>query len=73
MVTLSRGARMPLIGYGTWPMRGDEAASATHAALTAGYRHIDTKSATPSRIAQNLDVFSFELPEEDMTTLDALS
>lgn len=41
-VTLSGGARMPLLGFGTWQIKGDEAVAATSAALEAGYRHLDT-------------------------------
>ncbi len=33
---------MPLLGYGTWRLSGDQATSATGAALQAGYRHLDT-------------------------------
>jgi diketogulonate reductase-like aldo/keto reductase len=33
---------MPLLGFGTWQMRGQEAYSAVRDALEAGYRHIDT-------------------------------
>lgn len=33
---------MPLLGFGTWRLSGDEAVSATTAALDAGYRHLDT-------------------------------
>jgi diketogulonate reductase-like aldo/keto reductase len=33
---------MPLLGFGTWRLSGDEAVSATRAALDAGYRHLDT-------------------------------
>lgn len=33
---------MPLLGFGTWQLRGHEAEQATGHALTAGYRHIDT-------------------------------
>jgi 2,5-diketo-D-gluconate reductase A len=39
---LSDGGRMPLLGFGTWQLRGDEAKQATQWALSAGYRHIDT-------------------------------
>lgn len=38
----AHGAKIPAIGFGTWPMRGDECRRAVSAALEAGYRHIDT-------------------------------
>ena len=41
-VTFDSGGRMPLLGFGTWQIRGREATSATEAALDAGYRHVDT-------------------------------
>ena len=41
-VTLREGARMPLLGFGTWQIKGDDAVRATTAALEAGYRHLDT-------------------------------
>ena len=41
-VTLASGAAMPLLGFGTWQITGDDAVSATAAALDAGYRHLDT-------------------------------
>jgi diketogulonate reductase-like aldo/keto reductase len=40
--TLPSGARMPLLGFGTWQIKGDEAVQATSAALRSGYRHLDT-------------------------------
>jgi diketogulonate reductase-like aldo/keto reductase len=40
--TLSSGARMPLLGFGTWQIKGSQAAQATAAALESGYRHLDT-------------------------------
>jgi diketogulonate reductase-like aldo/keto reductase len=33
---------MPLLGFGTWQLRGDAAYAAVRAALEAGYRHLDT-------------------------------
>ncbi len=33
---------MPLLGFGTWQLKGEEAISATAAALELGYRHLDT-------------------------------
>jgi 2,5-diketo-D-gluconate reductase A len=41
-VTLSNGAEMPLVGFGTWQLRGQEAYDATRHALEIGYRHLDT-------------------------------
>jgi len=41
-VGLPSGARMPLLGFGTWQITGREATASTAAALEAGYRHLDT-------------------------------
>src|SRR3954471_3986124 len=41
-VTLPQGTRMPLLGLGTWQIKGDDAVRATSSALEAGYRHLDT-------------------------------
>ncbi|MGE8941243.1 aldo/keto reductase [Leptospira interrogans] len=36
------GASIPAIGYGTWPLKGEECARAVATAIDCGYRHIDT-------------------------------
>jgi diketogulonate reductase-like aldo/keto reductase len=41
-VELGSGARMPLLGLGTWQLRGRTAVDAVRHALGVGYRHIDT-------------------------------
>src|SRR5215207_8935821 len=41
-VTLSNAAEMPLVGFGTWQLRGREAYRAVRQALETGYRLIDT-------------------------------
>jgi diketogulonate reductase-like aldo/keto reductase len=41
-LSLSNGGRMPLLGFGTWQIKGDDAVRATSTALEAGYRHLDT-------------------------------
>lgn len=41
-VPLRNGARMPLIGLGTWPLDNAETAAAVETALGLGYRLIDT-------------------------------
>jgi 2,5-diketo-D-gluconate reductase A len=44
-VALASGAEMPMIGFGSWPLRAGEARDAVLAAFEAGYRHIDTATA----------------------------
>jgi len=41
-VDLGGGVAMPMVGFGTWQMRGQVAYEATRHALQVGYRHIDT-------------------------------
>lgn len=41
---LSSGRSMPLLGLGTFDLRGEEGTEAVLAALKAGYRHLDTAS-----------------------------
>jgi diketogulonate reductase-like aldo/keto reductase len=41
-VELASGARMPLLGLGTWQARGRGATEAVRVALELGYRHVDT-------------------------------
>jgi diketogulonate reductase-like aldo/keto reductase len=39
---LAQGTRMPLLGFGTWQIKGHDAVRATSTALEAWYRHLDT-------------------------------
>ena len=41
-VKLNNGLSMPLIGFGTWDLRGADCASAVEKAIACGYRLIDT-------------------------------
>ena len=41
-LTLSGGTQIPLLGFGTWQIKGDDAVRATASALESGYRHLDT-------------------------------
>jgi diketogulonate reductase-like aldo/keto reductase len=41
-VTLANGSRMPLLGFGTWQIKGQNAVRAVSTALEVGYRHLDT-------------------------------
>jgi len=39
---LTSGGRIPLLGFGTWRLRGSGAREAVASALEVGYRHLDT-------------------------------
>ncbi len=39
---LNDGHSIPQLGFGTWPLRGEEAAAAVSTAIEVGYRHIDS-------------------------------
>lgn len=39
---LASGTRIPMIGLGTWPLVGEEAADAVARGIANGYRHVDT-------------------------------
>ncbi len=41
-VALPGGGAIPLVGFGTWQLKGDECYAACVAAFEAGYRHLDT-------------------------------
>jgi 2,5-diketo-D-gluconate reductase B len=41
-LTLSTGARMPRLGFGTWQIDNADVGACIHKALEIGYRHIDT-------------------------------
>lgn len=43
--TLNNGAKIPVLGFGTWCIDDDKAAAAVKTALEVGYRHIDTAQA----------------------------
>jgi 2,5-diketo-D-gluconate reductase A len=42
---LADGVSIPLIGFGTWQLTGDDAYNGVRTALEIGYRHIDTATA----------------------------
>jgi 2,5-diketo-D-gluconate reductase A len=69
-VTLTGGVVMPMVGFGTWPMRGHQACEAVRQALQAGYRHIDTATmyANEDEIGHALRDSGLPRPEVFLTT-----
>ncbi len=65
-VTLAGGGRMPLLGFGTWQITGDEATAATEAALEAGYRHVDTATIYENETEVGRALHNCGLPRDDV-------
>lgn len=57
---------MPVVGFGTWPLRGEECRDAVLAALEAGYRHIDTAQSYANEDAVGLAIRDSGRPREEL-------
>lgn len=66
----ANGARIPSIGFGTWQLRGQDCVAAVQAALSAGYRHIDTARmyANEDAVGQGLRASGLTRDEVFVTT-----
>ena len=64
--TLPGGGRMPLLGFGTWQIRGQDAVRATSAALEAGYRHLDTATVYGNEREVGRALAESGVPREDV-------
>jgi 2,5-diketo-D-gluconate reductase A len=64
--TLSKGGRMPLLGFGTWQIKGDDALRATSTALEAGYRHLDTALVYGNEAEVGRGLAESGVPREDV-------
>jgi len=41
-ITFSNGHKVPQLGFGTWPLKGEECYNSVKTAIEEGFRHIDT-------------------------------
>src|SRR5918992_309368 len=57
---------IPLLGFGTWQLRGDSARDAVSWALEAGYRHLDTATAYGNETQVGAAVRESDLAREDV-------
>ncbi len=62
----ANGAEIPAIGLGTWNLRGGAVAAAVHAALDAGYRHIDTAAMYANEAEVGEAIHSHATPRKDI-------
>ncbi|MBW3623371.1 MAG: aldo/keto reductase [Armatimonadetes bacterium] len=57
---------IPLLGFGTYPMKGDECRRAVETALDCGYRHLDTADAYGNHDAVGAALQSAAVPREQI-------
>ena len=65
-LTLTEGARIPLLGFGTWQLTGDDAVRATSSALESGYRHLDTATVYGNEAEVGRALADSGVPREDV-------
>jgi len=65
-VELRGGARMPLVGYGTHPLRGEDAAAAVATAIDVGFRSIDTATRYLNQDAVGEGIRRAGLPRDEI-------
>lgn len=74
IVKTFQNVRVPVIGLGTWPLRGNECRDAVLDALEIGYRHIDTAQSYKNEAAVGAAVVDSGLPRDEVfvtTKIDA--
>ncbi|MFI5911363.1 aldo/keto reductase [Dactylosporangium sp. NPDC051541] len=63
---LNSGHEMPIVGYGTWPLKGAPATDAVLAAIESGYRLLDTASAYGNEDAVGAAVRQSGRPRDEL-------
>jgi 2,5-diketo-D-gluconate reductase A len=69
---LNSGVDIPLLGLGTWPMNGDEAANAVATAITMGYRCIDTAAKYDNEASVGRGIAVAGVPRGDLFVITKL-
>ncbi|MYZ49516.1 aldo/keto reductase [Propylenella binzhouense] len=62
----ANGAEIPVIGLGTWQLRGEVATRCVAAALDIGYRHIDTATMYDNEAAVGEGIRGHSVPREEV-------
>lgn len=65
-VDLTSGGKLPLVGFGTWQLRGEKAYQATRTALERGYRHLDTATMYGNETEVGRALADSEVPREQV-------
>lgn len=64
--TLSNGIFIPAVGFGTAPLKGQEAYEAVKHALLTGYRHIDTAAIYMNEVDVGKAIKDSQIPRESL-------
>ncbi|KIW68097.1 hypothetical protein PV04_04065 [Phialophora macrospora] len=70
VICLNTGAKLPIVGLGTWQSTGTDAKRAVSLALEAGYRHIDTAASYNNEAAIGEAIRNSRIPREDIFVTD---
>lgn len=62
----ANGASIPVIGFGTWQLRGEAASRAVSVALDRGYRHIDTAAMYGNEAEVGAAIRAHSTPREEI-------
>ncbi|WP_224270943.1 aldo/keto reductase [Haloprofundus salinisoli] len=62
----AKGVDVPVLGFGTWPMKGETCRTAVQHALDSGYRHIDTAQMYNNEGAVGQAITNSGVPREDV-------
>ncbi|WP_371826879.1 aldo/keto reductase [Microvirga sp. VF16] len=62
----ANGARIPALGLGTWPLRGEVCSNAVQWALEMGYRHIDTAAMYDNEAAVGAGLKASGVPQDEV-------
>lgn len=71
--TLSGGIKMPLMGFGTWQLEGEDGVQAVKWALEGGYRHIDTAQDYTNEADVGRGIAASGVPRADIFLVTKLS
>lgn len=65
-ITLANGSEMPIVGLGTWTLRGAKGERSVIDALEVGYRHIDTAESYGNQRAIGRGLRESDVPREKL-------
>ncbi|UYM06479.1 aldo/keto reductase [Solicola gregarius] len=65
-IEMNDGRTIPAIGFGTWPLKGDEGSTAVRTAIDSGYRMIDTAARYENEDAVGRAIAASDVPREQL-------